>query len=119
MIVGIGLFATIITVLAGSIINKVTDKFKQKNGVSYMKDHMIICGYTEITKCLIKDYLNSHIDNLIVIEKNYQQKFINIDEEQKNILSMQNHMTMMHLSKQILVKQKVFLYLMKKILIIF
>ncbi|ACD31054.1 ion channel [Francisella tularensis] len=83
MIVGIGLFATIITVLAGSIINKVTDKFKQKNGVSYMKDHMIICGYTEITKCLIKDYLNSHIDNLIVIEKNYQQKFINIDEEQK------------------------------------
>ncbi|ORU22119.1 potassium channel protein, partial [Francisella tularensis subsp. holarctica] len=29
MIVGIGLFATIITVLAGSIINKVTDKFKQ------------------------------------------------------------------------------------------
>lgn len=30
MIVGIGLFATIITVLAGSIINKVTDKFKQK-----------------------------------------------------------------------------------------
>ena len=30
MIVGIGLFATIITVLASSIINKVTDKFKQK-----------------------------------------------------------------------------------------
>ncbi|MDE4949247.1 ion channel, partial [Francisella tularensis subsp. holarctica] len=45
MIVGIGLFATIITVLSGSIINKVTDKFKQKNVVSYMKDHMIICGY--------------------------------------------------------------------------
>lgn len=82
MILGISLFKTIITVLAGSIINKVTDKFKQKNGVSYMKDHMIICGYTKITKCLIKDYLNSHIDNLI-IEKNYQQKFINIYEEQK------------------------------------
>ncbi|MDE4961490.1 potassium channel protein, partial [Francisella tularensis subsp. holarctica] len=74
---------------------------------------------TEITKCLIKDYLKSHIDNLIVIEKNYQQKFINIDDEQKNILSMQSHMTMMQLSKQILVKQKVFLYLMKKIMIIF
>ncbi|WP_263596231.1 ion channel, partial [Francisella tularensis] len=55
MIDGISLFATSITILANSIINKVTDKFKQKNGVSYMKDHMIICDYTEFTKCLIKD----------------------------------------------------------------
>ena len=84
-----------------------------------MKDHMIICGCTKITKCLIKDYLNSHIDNLIVIKKNYQQKFINIDEEQKNISLTHNNMTMMHLSKRISLKQKVFLYLMKKILTIF
>lgn len=34
-----------------------------------MKDHIVICGYTEITKCLIKDYFKSHIDNIIVIEK--------------------------------------------------
>lgn len=39
-----------------------------------MKDHMIICGCTKITKCLIKDYLNSHIDNLIVIEKKLPAK---------------------------------------------
>ncbi|BCD90909.1 hypothetical protein fh0823_10480 [Francisella halioticida] len=43
-------------------------------------------SYTEITKCLIKDYLESDIDNLVVIEKNYLQKFVNIDVEQKNTL---------------------------------
>lgn len=83
MIMGIGLFATIITVSAGSILGKITEKFKQKDGALLMKDHIVICGYTEITKCLIKDYLESHIDNLVVIEKNYLQKFVNIDMEQK------------------------------------
>ncbi|GAB4222620.1 MAG: hypothetical protein Kow0076_4320 [Francisella sp.] len=83
MIIGIGLFATIITILAGGIINKFTDAFKQKGGVYHMKNHIIICGYTEITKCLIKEHFNSNIDNLIIIEKNYLQKFINISEEQK------------------------------------
>lgn len=39
MIVGIGLFATIITVLAGSIINKVTDKFKQKRSFVYERSY--------------------------------------------------------------------------------
>lgn len=69
MIMGIGLFATIITVMAGSVINRITEKFKQKDGAALMKDHIVICGYTEITKCLIKDYFKSHIDNIIVIEK--------------------------------------------------
>jgi voltage-gated potassium channel len=92
MIIGIGLFATIITVLASSIIENITEKFKQKNKVSIMKDHLIVCGYTEITKCLIKDYLKSQIDNLIVIEKNYQQKFINIDlEQQKHFIDAESH----------------------------
>lgn len=92
MVLGIGLFATIITVLASSFIERVTDKFKQKNKVSIMKDHIIVCGYTEITKCLIKDYLKSQIDNLIVIEKNYQQKFVNIDvEEQKHFIDAESH----------------------------
>ncbi|BCD90907.1 hypothetical protein fh0823_10460 [Francisella halioticida] len=44
MIMGIGLFATIITVSAGSIIGKITEKFKQKDGVLFMKGHIIICG---------------------------------------------------------------------------
>ncbi len=83
MIMGIGLFATIITVMAGSVINRITEKFKQKDGAALMKDHIVICGYTEITKCLIKDYFKSHIDNIIVIEKNYHQKFINADVEQE------------------------------------
>ncbi|APD42014.1 potassium channel protein [Francisella noatunensis subsp. orientalis] len=83
MIMGIGLFATIITVMAGSVINRITEKFKQKDGAALMKDHIVICGYTEITKCLIKDYFKSHIDNIIVIEKNYYQKFINTDVEQE------------------------------------
>ncbi|AIT08529.1 potassium channel protein [Candidatus Francisella endociliophora] len=92
MIIGIGLFATIITVLASSFIERITDKFKQKNKVSIMKDHIIVCGYTEITKCLIKDYLKSQIDNLIVIEKNYQQKFVNIDvEQQKHFIDAESH----------------------------
>ncbi|MFV9958841.1 MAG: hypothetical protein AB8V31_07125 [Francisella endosymbiont of Hyalomma scupense] len=39
-----------------------------------MKNHIIICSCTKITKCLIKDYLNSHIDNLIVIEKKLPAK---------------------------------------------
>ncbi|GMN88885.1 ion channel [Francisella sciaenopsi] len=83
MIMGIGLFATIITVMAGSVINRITEKFKQKDGAALMKDHIVICGYTEITKCLIKDYFKSHVDNIIVIEKNYHQKFINADVEQE------------------------------------
>ncbi|WP_246145980.1 NAD-binding protein [Francisella marina] len=83
MIMGIGLFATIITVMAGSVINKITEKFKQKDGATLMKDHIVICGYTEITKCLIKDYFKSQIDNIIVIEKDYHQKFINTDAEQE------------------------------------
>ena len=92
MVIGIGLFATIITVLASSIIENITEKFKQKNKVLIMKDHLIVCGYTEITKCLIKDYLKSEIDNLIVIEKNYQQKFVNIDvEEQKHFIDAESH----------------------------
>lgn len=81
-----------------------------------MKDHMIICGCTKITKCLIKDYLNSHIDNLIVIEKKLPAKNYKYRWRTKNISLTHNNMTMMHLSKRISLKQKVFLYLMKKIL---
>jgi voltage-gated potassium channel len=83
MVIGIGVFASVVTLLAGSIINKITDKFKFDRGASLMNNHLIICGYTEITKCLIKDYFDSQVNDLVIIEKNYQQRFINMDEEQK------------------------------------
>lgn len=69
MVIGIGVFASVVTLLAGSIINKITDKFKFQQGASLMNNHLIICGYTEITKCLIKDYFDSQVNDLVIIEK--------------------------------------------------
>lgn len=57
-----------------------------------MNNHLIICGYTEITKCLIKDYFKTQVNDLVIIEKNYPQKFINISEEQqKNFIDAESH----------------------------
>lgn len=92
MVIGIGVFASVVTLLAGSIINKITDKFKFQQGASLMNNHLIICGYTEITKCLIKDYFDSQVNDLVIIEKNYQQRFINMDEEQeKHFIDAESH----------------------------
>ena len=92
MIIGIGFFASVVTLLAGSVINKISDKFKHQHGASLMNNHLIICGYTEITKCLIKEYFKSQVTDLVVIEKNYLQKFLNIDEEQqKHFIDAESH----------------------------
>ncbi len=48
-----------------------------------MNNYLIICVYTEITKCLIKEHFQSQVSDLVVIKKDYLQKFINIDEEQQ------------------------------------
>jgi len=92
MIIGIGFFASVVTLLAGSVIDKISDKFKSQHGASLMNNHLIICGYTEVTKCLIKEYFKSQINDLIVIEKNYLQKFLNINEEQqKHFIDAESH----------------------------
>ena len=83
MIIGIGFFASVVILFARSLISKISDKFKSQHGASLMNNHAIIWGYTEITKCLIKEYFESKVNDLVVIEKNYQQKFINTNEEQQ------------------------------------
>ena len=44
-----------------------------------MKNHLIISGYTDITKYLIKNHFNSHTDDLIIIEKDLHSNNLNIE----------------------------------------
>jgi voltage-gated potassium channel len=81
MVIGIGLFATVITLFASTILENISDKLKNTKGKYHMNNHLVICGYTDITKYLIKNYFNSHTDDLIIIEKNLQANHLNIESE--------------------------------------
>jgi voltage-gated potassium channel len=79
MVIGIGLFATIITLFASTVIDNISDKLNRTKGKYNMKNHLIICGYTDITKYLIKNHFNSHTDDLIIIEKDLHSNNLNIE----------------------------------------
>ncbi|APC97293.1 ion channel [Francisella frigiditurris] len=85
MLLGIGVFATIVTLLASSVIGKIISRFKFKDGVVFMKNHVILCGYTEIAKYMIAKYSETLTD-IVVIQENYKGEFIDSNDEGKKFI---------------------------------
>ncbi|MCF6807814.1 NAD-binding protein [Thiotrichales bacterium 19S9-12] len=68
--IGLGAFATILTYVVGAFVSRVQDLFNSLNkGKKYMKNHVIICGYNNLTQIIIKRYQKDETPYLIIEDK--------------------------------------------------
>ncbi len=84
ILVGLGAFATTFTFVIGPMIqNKLKGVFNIMKRINNIHDHVIICGYTNLGKALIKKFKENNIP-FIVLE-NSMEKRTELEEEYTTI----------------------------------
>ena len=78
ILVGLGSFATTFTFLIGPMIeNRVKGVLNIMKRINNMKDHIILCGYTPLSKALIEHFEEKNIPFVIVVNTAEQRTEIN------------------------------------------